>query len=176
MYGDSTDAQEKLSSSNDESAEEEEEKFNVILSKVGLDKVHTVKAVSEWTGIGVEEAEELFKKVPVLLKKDVALHEAMEMNSVFARERAEVTFTDSIGCSVEIDQDGDIFCTTNVLQKSLQNLYIKDNQKYYSCRRECLFQCSWSRSAESLNILILKGFITEKMASVSLKGITRCIR
>lgn len=104
VYEDSTDAQEKLSFSNDESTEEAEEKFNAILSKVGLDKVHTVKAVKEWTDIGVEEAEELFGKVPVLLKKDVTLKEAMEIKSVFARERAEITFTDSKGRSVDIDQ------------------------------------------------------------------------
>lgn len=104
VYEDSADIQEKLSLSNDRSAEGTEEKFNATLSKVGLDKVHTIKAISEWAGIGVEEAEELFEKVPVLLKIDVALHEAMEMRSVFARERAEITFTDSKGRSVDIDK------------------------------------------------------------------------
>ncbi len=104
VYEDSTDAQEKLSFSNDESTEEAEEKFNAVLSKVGLDKVHTVKAVTEWTGIEVEEAEELLGKVPVLLKKDVTLKEAVEIKSVFAKERAEITFTDSKGRSVDIDK------------------------------------------------------------------------
>lgn len=107
MYEDSADIHQKISVSNDELVEEAEDKFNAILSKVGLDKVHTVKAMREWTGIGSEEAEELFGQVPVLLKKAVTLKEAKEIKVAFAKERAEITFTDFKGRSVDIDQGED---------------------------------------------------------------------
>lgn len=78
--------------------------LDAILSKVGLDEVHTVKAIEEWAGIGSKEAEKLFEQVPALLKKAVTLEEAHKIREAFAKERAEVTFIDSKGHSVDIDQ------------------------------------------------------------------------
>lgn len=104
VYEDSMDVQQKALIFNDELTGDAEDKFNAILSKVGLDRVHTVKAVREWTGIEPEEAEELFEKDSTLLKKNVTFKEAKEIRAAFAKERAEITFTDTKGRSVDIEQ------------------------------------------------------------------------
>lgn len=152
-YEDGKDVQEKTFAYDDESAEEAEDKFNAILSKVGLDKVHTIKVMREWTGIEQEEAEALFEKVPVLLKKDMTIKEAEEIRAAFAKERAEITFTDTKGRSVNIDQWED--CDDGKKKTWNEKLFGDKNSKVPVFWRRFIGICSLF----SCGVIIVIGFL-----------------
>src|SRR5262249_20823275 len=53
-------------------AQEEKTEFNIILSKVGDNKINVIKAVREITGLGLKEAKDLVEAAPKAVKEGVA--------------------------------------------------------------------------------------------------------
>lgn len=80
-----------------------EDRFNVMLTKVGQEEAYTIKAVKTWTGAGLKECRELVEKVPALLKDAVTFEEAEAIKNAFRKVGAEVAFTDQKGNNAEIN-------------------------------------------------------------------------
>ena len=60
-------------------AAEEKTEFTVILTAAGENKVNTIKAVREVTGLGLKEAKDLVDGAPKAVKEGVAKAEAEDM-------------------------------------------------------------------------------------------------
>lgn len=60
-------------------AAEEKTEFNVVLSKIGDNKINVIKAVREITGLGLKEAKDLVEGAPKPIKEGVAKDQAQEM-------------------------------------------------------------------------------------------------
>lgn len=60
-------------------AQEEKTEFNVILAKVGDNKINVIKAVREITGLGLKEAKDLVEAAPKAVKEGVAKAQVDEM-------------------------------------------------------------------------------------------------
>ena len=61
-----------------EEAKEEKTEFNVVMVAAG-DKIPTIKAVREITGLGLGEAKALVEKVPAVIKENVPTEQAKEL-------------------------------------------------------------------------------------------------
>ena len=60
-------------------AEEEKTDFNVILAKIGDNKINVIKAVREITGLGLKEAKDLVEGAPKAVKEGVPKAQAEEL-------------------------------------------------------------------------------------------------
>lgn len=60
-------------------AVEEKTEFNVILAKVGDNKINVIKVVREITGLGLKEAKDLVEGAPKAVKEGVAKAQAEEI-------------------------------------------------------------------------------------------------
>lgn len=60
-------------------AAEEKTEFNVVLAKVGDNKINVIKAVREITGLGLKEAKDLVEAAPKAVKEAVAKAQAEEI-------------------------------------------------------------------------------------------------
>lgn len=68
--------------------------FNVVLTKVGVNKFGIAKALEKYGEIDFQKAQELMAQAPVLFKKNVTLEEAGAIKTAFAKAGAKVSFTD----------------------------------------------------------------------------------
>lgn len=59
--------------------QEEKTEFNVILAKIGENKINVIKAVREITGLGLKEAKDLVEAAPKAVKEGVAKAQADEL-------------------------------------------------------------------------------------------------
>jgi len=59
--------------------QEEQTEFNVILAKVGDNKINVIKAVREITGLGLKEAKDLVEAAPKAVKEGVAKAQVDEL-------------------------------------------------------------------------------------------------
>lgn len=59
--------------------EEEKTEFNVILAKIGDNKINVIKVVRELTGLGLKEAKDLVEGAPKAVKEGVAKAQAEEI-------------------------------------------------------------------------------------------------
>ena len=73
-------------------AAEEKTEFTVMLMAAGENKVNTIKAVREVTGLGLKEAKDLVESVPKPIKEGVNKDEAEAIRKKF----------DEVGAKVEI--------------------------------------------------------------------------
>jgi len=73
-----------------ESAAEEKNEFEVVLTEVGNNKISVIKEVRTITALGLKEAKDLVEGAPKSLKKDVAKTEAEEMKSKLEAAGAKV--------------------------------------------------------------------------------------
>jgi len=71
-------------------AKEEKTEFTVILKNGGAQKIQTIKAVREITGIGLKEAKDLVEGVPKTIKENVKKEEAEEMKKKLEEAGATV--------------------------------------------------------------------------------------
>ena len=71
-------------------AAEEKTEFDVVLTGAGSNKIQTIKAVREATGLGLKEAKELVESVPKPLKEGVSKDEADELAGKLKEAGAEV--------------------------------------------------------------------------------------
>jgi large subunit ribosomal protein L7/L12 len=62
---------------------EEKTEFTVILKEVGANKINTIKAVREVTGLGLKEAKDLVEGAPKALKENVSKDEAATVAKKF---------------------------------------------------------------------------------------------
>ena len=69
---------------------EEKTEFDVILIGAGSNKIQTIKAVREATGLGLKEAKELVESAPKPLKEAVSKEEADELAGKLKEAGAEV--------------------------------------------------------------------------------------
>ena len=69
---------------------EEKTEFDVILTGAGSNKIQTIKAVREATGLGLKEAKELVESAPKPLKEAVSKEEADELAGKLKEAGAEV--------------------------------------------------------------------------------------
>lgn len=74
----------------DGAAAAEQTEFDVVLSKVGANKIKVIKAVREITGLGLKEAKELVDGAPKTLKEKVSKESAEEIKKKLEIEGAEV--------------------------------------------------------------------------------------
>ena len=58
---------------------ESQEEFDVILVNGGPDKIATIKAIREITGLGLKEAKDLVEAAPSTVKEQVSRADAEEM-------------------------------------------------------------------------------------------------
>ena len=71
-------------------AAEEQTEFTVILAAAGENKVNTIKAVREVTGLGLKEAKDLVDGAPKPVKEGVPKAEAEEMKKKLEEQGATV--------------------------------------------------------------------------------------
>jgi len=69
---------------------EEQTEFDVILTGAGANKIKTIKAVREITGLGLKEAKDLVDSAPKAVKEAVTKQEADEVKGKLAAAGAEV--------------------------------------------------------------------------------------
>ena len=69
---------------------EEQTEFDVILTGPGANKIKTIKAVREITGLGLKEAKDLVDSAPKAVKEAVTKQEADEIKGKLAEAGAEV--------------------------------------------------------------------------------------
>ena len=62
---------------------EEKTEFTVILKEIGANKINTIKAVREVTGLGLKEAKDLVEAVPKALKENVSKDDAAAIAKKF---------------------------------------------------------------------------------------------
>lgn len=73
-----------------EAVKEEKTEFTVILKNGGAQKIQTIKAVREITGIGLKEAKDLVEGAPKTIKENVKKEEAEEMKAKLEQAGATV--------------------------------------------------------------------------------------
>ena len=71
-------------------AAEEKTEFTVVLAAAGENKVNTIKAVREVTGLGLKEAKDLVEGAPKPLKEGVAKDEAEKLKKQLEAVGAKV--------------------------------------------------------------------------------------
>ncbi len=71
-------------------AAEEQTEFDVILTGPGANKIKTIKAVREITGLGLKEAKDLVDSAPKAVKEAATKEEADEVKTKLADAGAEV--------------------------------------------------------------------------------------
>lgn len=71
-------------------AAEEKTEFDVVLKGAGANKIATIKAVREITGLGLKEAKGLVEEAPKPLKEGVSKDEAEELKKKLEEAGAEV--------------------------------------------------------------------------------------
>jgi large subunit ribosomal protein L7/L12 len=64
-------------------AAEEQTEFTVVLKEIGANKINTIKAVREVTGLGLKEAKDLVEAVPKPLKENVSKEDAAAVAKKF---------------------------------------------------------------------------------------------
>ncbi|GAB1826764.1 MAG: 50S ribosomal protein L7/L12 [Burkholderiales bacterium] len=69
---------------------EEKTEFDVVLSEIGANKVATIKAVRELTGLGLKEAKELVESAPKAVKEGLPKAEAEEAKKKLEAAGAKV--------------------------------------------------------------------------------------
>ena len=69
---------------------EEKTEFNVVLLEAGANKVGTIKAVRELTGLGLKEAKDLVDGAPKSIKEGVSKDEAETIKKKFTEAGAVV--------------------------------------------------------------------------------------
>jgi large subunit ribosomal protein L7/L12 len=62
---------------------EEKTEFTVVLKEIGANKINTIKAVREVTGLGLKEAKDLVEAVPKPLKENVSKEDAAAVAKKF---------------------------------------------------------------------------------------------
>jgi large subunit ribosomal protein L7/L12 len=62
---------------------EEKTEFTVILKEIGANKINTIKAVREVTGLGLKEAKDLVEGAPKALKENVSKDDAAAVAKKF---------------------------------------------------------------------------------------------
>lgn len=73
-----------------QAAAEEKTEFNVILAKVGDNKINVIKVVRELTGLGLKEAKDLVEGAPKAVKEGVAKAQADEIKKKLEEAGATV--------------------------------------------------------------------------------------
>lgn len=71
-------------------AEEEKTEFNVILAKVGDNKINVIKAVREITSLGLKEAKDLVEGAPKAVKESIDKAQAEEIKKKLEEAGATV--------------------------------------------------------------------------------------
>lgn len=74
-----------------ESISNQKTEFNVILSKVGSNKIGVIKEVRNFTGLGLIESKNLVEKSPSILKEGIGDEEARRIQEAFEKIGAEIT-------------------------------------------------------------------------------------
>jgi large subunit ribosomal protein L7/L12 len=64
-------------------AAEEKTEFTVILKEIGANKINTIKAVREVTGLGLKEAKDLVEAAPKPLKENISKDDAAALAKKF---------------------------------------------------------------------------------------------
>lgn len=62
---------------------EEKTEFTVILKEIGANKINTIKAVREVTGLGLKEAKDLVEAAPKPLKENISKDDAAALAKKF---------------------------------------------------------------------------------------------
>jgi large subunit ribosomal protein L7/L12 len=71
-------------------AVEEKTEFNVVLAKIGDNKINVIKVVREITGLGLKEAKDLVEAAPKAVKEGIAKASAEEIKKKLTEAGATV--------------------------------------------------------------------------------------
>jgi large subunit ribosomal protein L7/L12 len=71
-------------------AVEEKTEFNVVLAKIGDNKINVIKVVREITGLGLKEAKDLVEGAPKAVKEGIAKAQADELKKKLEEAGATV--------------------------------------------------------------------------------------
>ena len=74
-------------------AEEEKSEFTVILKEIGENKINVIKAVREFTTLGLKEAKELVESAPKPVKEGVNKEEAAAIKAKLEEAGAKIEIT-----------------------------------------------------------------------------------
>lgn len=70
--------------------EEEKTEFDVVLAEIGAKKLEVIKAVREYTGLGLKDAKDLVESAPKAIKEGVTKDEAEEMKKKLTEAGATI--------------------------------------------------------------------------------------
>ena len=76
-------------------AVEEKTEFNVILAKIGDNKINVIKVVREITGLGLKEAKDLVEGAPKAVKEGVAKAQADEIKKKLKKQEQQLRLSKS---------------------------------------------------------------------------------
>ena len=71
-------------------AEEEKTEFDVVLAEIGAKKLEVIKAVREYTGLGLKDAKDLVEAAPKTIKEGVSKDEAEEIKKKLTEAGATI--------------------------------------------------------------------------------------
>ena len=77
----------------DAAAAEEQTEFNVMLQEIGPNKINVIKAVREFTSLGLREAKELVEAAPTPVREGVSKDDAEETKKKLEEAGATVALT-----------------------------------------------------------------------------------
>ncbi|HET9678498.1 MAG TPA: 50S ribosomal protein L7/L12 [Buchnera sp. (in: enterobacteria)] len=73
-----------------EEKKEEKTEFNVLLKKIGKNKISVIKAVRSATGLGLKESKDLVESTPTLIKEKINKSDAESLTKTLQSAGAEV--------------------------------------------------------------------------------------
>ncbi|WP_343128636.1 50S ribosomal protein L7/L12 [Buchnera aphidicola (Kurisakia onigurumii)] len=81
-----------MNTTNNQSVKTVEEKteFDVLLKKIGANKISVIKAVRSATNLGLKEAKDLVESAPVVIKEKINNEDAMNLKKILEEAGAEV--------------------------------------------------------------------------------------
>ncbi|XRX43132.1 MAG: 50S ribosomal protein L7/L12 [Buchnera aphidicola (Tetraneura sorini)] len=73
-----------------EEKKEEKTEFNILLKKIGKNKISVIKAVRSATGLGLKESKDLVESTPTLIKEKINKSDAESLKQTLQSAGAEV--------------------------------------------------------------------------------------
>jgi len=71
-------------------SEEEQTEFKAVLTDIGANKINVIKAVREFTSLGLREAKDLVESSPAIIKESISKNDALEIKKKLEEAGATV--------------------------------------------------------------------------------------
>ncbi|MFI4853178.1 MAG: 50S ribosomal protein L7/L12 [Candidatus Makana argininalis] len=80
-----------IDKTNSKKKEEEKIEFNVILNKIGPNKISVIKIIRSVTGLGLKESKDLVESSPVIIKEGINKEESISLKKSLEESGASVS-------------------------------------------------------------------------------------